>query len=60
MTGETFSIRAKEEAEDYRYMPDANLPAMIIDPVRAPFCGSVRTEAEDGVDVFGQTEGFDP
>ncbi|GFZ52056.1 carbon-nitrogen ligase with glutamine as amido-N-donor [Saitozyma sp. JCM 24511] len=31
-TGETYALRSKEEAEDYRYMPDANLPAMIIDP----------------------------
>jgi aspartyl-tRNA(Asn)/glutamyl-tRNA(Gln) amidotransferase subunit B len=36
MTGETFSLRTKEEAEDYRYMPDANLPAMVIDPVCLP------------------------
>lgn len=34
LTGETFSLRTKEDAEDYRYMPDANLPAMIIKPVR--------------------------
>lgn len=33
MTGETLALRTKEEAEDYRYMPDANLPAMVIDPV---------------------------
>ncbi|KAK4689628.1 aspartyl-tRNA(Asn)/glutamyl-tRNA(Gln) amidotransferase subunit B, partial [Tremellales sp. Uapishka_1] len=31
-TGETFSLRSKEEAEDYRYMPDSNLPAMLISP----------------------------
>lgn len=37
LTGETYSLRTKEEAEDYRYMPDANLPAMLIDPVSA-FC----------------------
>lgn len=34
-TGETYSLRSKEAAEDYRYMPDANLPAMVITPVRA-------------------------
>lgn len=33
MAGETYSLRTKEEAEDYRYMPDANIPAMVIDPV---------------------------
>ena len=27
--GETYSLRSKEEAEDYRYMPDSNLPAMV-------------------------------
>ncbi|WVQ72704.1 glutamyl-tRNA(Gln) amidotransferase subunit B, mitochondrial [Cryptococcus sp. DSM 104548] len=30
LTLETFSLRSKEEATDYRYMPDSNLPAMII------------------------------
>lgn len=35
LTGETYSLRTKEEAEDYRYMPDANLPAMLIDSVSA-------------------------
>lgn len=35
-TGETYSLRSKEDAEDYRYMPDANLPAMAIDPVSCP------------------------
>lgn len=33
LTGETFSLRSKEEAEDYRYMPDHNLPALAIRPV---------------------------
>lgn len=39
MTGETYSLRSKEDAEDYRYMPDSNLPALAIAPVsvsRAP------------------------
>jgi aspartyl-tRNA(Asn)/glutamyl-tRNA(Gln) amidotransferase subunit B len=31
--GETYSLRSKEEAEDYRYMPDANLPAMVFEQV---------------------------
>jgi aspartyl-tRNA(Asn)/glutamyl-tRNA(Gln) amidotransferase subunit B len=30
---ETYSLRSKEEAEDYRYMPDANLPAMVFEQV---------------------------
>ncbi|WVR09360.1 glutamyl-tRNA(Gln) amidotransferase subunit B, mitochondrial [Kwoniella sp. DSM 27419] len=32
LTLETFSLRSKEEATDYRYMPDCNLPAVVIDP----------------------------
>lgn len=32
--GETYSLRSKEEAEDYRYMPDSNLPAMVFEQVR--------------------------
>ncbi|WVQ81820.1 glutamyl-tRNA(Gln) amidotransferase subunit B, mitochondrial [Cryptococcus sp. DSM 104549] len=32
LTLETYSLRSKEEATDYRYMPDSNLPAMAIDP----------------------------
>jgi aspartyl-tRNA(Asn)/glutamyl-tRNA(Gln) amidotransferase subunit B len=31
--GETYSLRSKEEAEDYRYMPDSNLPAMVFEQV---------------------------
>ncbi|WVQ95200.1 aspartyl/glutamyl-tRNA(Asn/Gln) amidotransferase, B subunit [Kwoniella sp. CBS 9459] len=31
LTLQTFSLRTKEEAMDYRYMPDSNLPAMAID-----------------------------
>ena len=33
VTGETYSLRSKEDATDYRYMPDPNLPALVIDPV---------------------------
>ncbi|BEJ00419.1 hypothetical protein CcaverHIS631_0502760 [Cutaneotrichosporon cavernicola] len=31
LTGETYSLRSKEEAEDYRYMPDSNLPALALE-----------------------------
>ncbi|OXB35654.1 glutamyl-tRNA(Gln) amidotransferase subunit B, mitochondrial [Cryptococcus neoformans] len=31
LTLQTYSLRSKEEATDYRYMPDHNLPAIIID-----------------------------
>ncbi|RSH77257.1 uncharacterized protein EHS24_003565 [Apiotrichum porosum] len=40
MTGETYSLRSKEDAEDYRYMPDSNLPALAIAPA---FLESLRT-----------------
>ena len=33
VTGETYSLRSKEDAPDYRYMPDSNLPAMVVDHV---------------------------
>jgi aspartyl-tRNA(Asn)/glutamyl-tRNA(Gln) amidotransferase subunit B len=35
LTGQTYALRTKEDAQDYRYMPDPNLPAMAIEPVSA-------------------------
>ncbi|WRT68671.1 aspartyl/glutamyl-tRNA(Asn/Gln) amidotransferase, B subunit [Kwoniella shivajii] len=32
LTLQTFSLRSKEVATDYRYMPDSNLPAISVDP----------------------------
>ncbi|KAI0254809.1 Glutamyl-tRNA amidotransferase B subunit [Lactifluus subvellereus] len=40
-TGETFSLRSKEEAPDYRYMPDPNLPPLLLTPEHVT---SVRNE----------------
>ncbi|KAI9513292.1 Glutamyl-tRNA amidotransferase B subunit [Russula earlei] len=40
-TGETFPLRSKEEAPDYRYMPDPNLPPILL---TADFIASVRNE----------------
>ena len=34
----TFSLRTKENAPDYRYMPDPNLPALIIREVGVHLC----------------------
>lgn len=33
LTGKTYALRSKEEAEDYRYMPDSNLPAIAVKEV---------------------------
>ena len=31
--GETFKLRSKEDAPDYRYMPDPNLPPLLLTEV---------------------------
>ncbi|KAH9999976.1 glutamyl-tRNA amidotransferase [Russula vinacea] len=40
-TGETFTLRNKEDAPDYRYMPDPNLPPLFLLP---EYITSVRNE----------------
>ncbi|KAI0271967.1 Glutamyl-tRNA amidotransferase B subunit [Russula aff. rugulosa BPL654] len=40
-TGETFTLRSKEEAPDYRYMPDPNLPPLLLTP---EYIASVRDD----------------
>ena len=31
-TGETVSMRDKERKQDYRFMPEPNLPPLVLDP----------------------------
>jgi aspartyl-tRNA(Asn)/glutamyl-tRNA(Gln) amidotransferase subunit B len=31
---ETFKLRSKEDAPDYRYMPDPNIPPLLLSEVR--------------------------
>jgi aspartyl-tRNA(Asn)/glutamyl-tRNA(Gln) amidotransferase subunit B len=39
--GKTFSMRSKEQAQDYRYFPDPDLPPLVLDEA---FVTSVKTE----------------
>ncbi|KAH9977679.1 glutamyl-tRNA amidotransferase [Lactifluus volemus] len=40
-TGETFTLRSKEETPDYRYLPDPNLPPLLLTP---EYIISIRNE----------------
>ncbi len=60
-TGETRAMRTKEDAADYRYFPDPDLPPLVIDPawveqVRAEMGDSPRVLAARFVADYGITE----
>ena len=40
---ETFALRSKEDAPEYRYMPDPNLPPLILTEVSVTFQHEVST-----------------
>lgn len=35
----TYTLRSKEDAPDYRYMPDPNIPPLILSKVRSSIWG---------------------
>jgi len=43
-TGHTVSMRSKEEAHDYRYFPDPDLPPVVADPARVAAIRAVMPE----------------
>jgi aspartyl-tRNA(Asn)/glutamyl-tRNA(Gln) amidotransferase subunit B len=61
-SGETRAMRSKEDAHDYRYFPDPDLPPLVIEPawverVRAslpelPGAMAARFEREDGLSAY--------
>jgi aspartyl-tRNA(Asn)/glutamyl-tRNA(Gln) amidotransferase subunit B len=42
--GKTYSMRSKEEAHDYRYFPDPDLPALVVDEARRAAIASALPE----------------
>jgi aspartyl-tRNA(Asn)/glutamyl-tRNA(Gln) amidotransferase subunit B len=43
-TGRTFSMRSKEEAHDYRYFPEPDLPPLVVDEARVAEVRGTMTE----------------
>ena len=43
-TGRTFSMRSKEEAHDYRYFPEPDLPPLVVDTARIDAVRDTMTE----------------
>jgi aspartyl-tRNA(Asn)/glutamyl-tRNA(Gln) amidotransferase subunit B len=40
--GKTFRLRGKETAHDYRYMPEPDLPTLILTEVTLPLAGTTE------------------
>ncbi|MDD2880093.1 MAG: Asp-tRNA(Asn)/Glu-tRNA(Gln) amidotransferase subunit GatB [Rhodoferax sp.] len=60
-TGETRAMRTKEDAADYRYFPDPDLPPLVVAPewvarVRAEMTELPRVMAQRFVDDFGLSD----
>jgi len=60
-TGETRAMRSKEDAADYRYFPDPDLPPLVIDPewisrIRADMPELPRVMAQRYMDSYGLSE----
>ncbi|MDP2368677.1 Asp-tRNA(Asn)/Glu-tRNA(Gln) amidotransferase subunit GatB [Rhodoferax sp.] len=60
-TGETRAMRTKEDAADYRYFPDPDLPPLVIDPewvkrIRAEMPELPRVMAQRFMDSYGLSE----
>jgi aspartyl-tRNA(Asn)/glutamyl-tRNA(Gln) amidotransferase subunit B len=45
--GKTYSMRSKEEAHDYRYFPDPDLPALVVDAARRATIAAQLPELPD-------------
>ena len=59
--GATFSMRSKEEAHDYRYFPEPDLPPVMVDPDRIAAVRATMTELPEArrrrfVAVYGLPE----